>query len=193
MPHVSVVPVFWNSEAIGISQLIAFYKALVAPNAYFGLLTEYSVPSLNQTIGFGDSPSAYIASEANYAVLPDSFIQATMSRWFQNNQLAQPNADGSSYYPIHVPRYDLCASVGCGYHTSFQYNGISVLYGVIPECGCASENTPFIDNLQITASHELAEAVTDPEWGAWIGPGGEIGDLCEGTNQWDAVVLGECQ
>jgi hypothetical protein len=43
----------------------------------------------------------------------------------------------------------------------------------------------------LAASHELTEAVTDPELNAWYtSQGNEIGDLCAynyGTNSWDSA------
>jgi hypothetical protein len=78
-----------------------------------------------------------------------------------------------------------------GYHTSWlEPNGFAVNYAVIPYAGGVNGsfvNNP-VDSMTIAASHELAEAVTDPEpggikgwfddsYGALNNGEGEIGDI----------------
>jgi hypothetical protein len=50
---------------------------------------------------------------------------------------------------------------------------------------------PNADAAVSVASHELTEAITDPELNAWFtAQGNEIGDLCNfvyGTNTWDSA------
>jgi hypothetical protein len=88
-----------------------------------------------------------------------------------------------------------CSSFG-GYHNSFYYgpDGSTVAYAVIPRCGTFGALSGF-DAVTGTASHELAEAATDPDVGSGVHAafgqvdsahlfwevvlgGGEIGDLC---------------
>jgi uncharacterized protein (TIGR03382 family) len=89
----------------------------------------------------------------------------------------------------------------CAYHNTAAASGgiAGFYYGVIPnvtsdgcELGCGPIGGGF-DNTTSVASHELIEAVTDPEVGlalgyapplAWYDPqgqDGEIGDICNGT------------
>ena len=107
---------------------------------------------------------------------------------------------GSTLYVIFYPdTTDItlqgehsCSSFG-GYHNEVSLpDGRHVAYAVIPRCG-GFGGLGEIDELTATTSHELAEAVTDPNpmtnpayqfpegnGVAWaLGGGGEIGDLCE--------------
>lgn len=95
--------------------------------------------------------------------------------------------DGTTHSCISAQTY-------CAYHSSFQRGNVMVRFGVMPDVsahGCAGgcgAGQPF-DNLTVVSSHELIEAVTDPDANtAWVdssrscSPSGEIGDLCAGTS-----------
>jgi len=74
----------------------------------------------------------------------------------------------------------------CGYHD----NDAEVYYAVMPhpDCdGCAG-GLSAIDALTTTSSHELCEALTDPQPGqSWYDDSnGEIGDICP----WQTKKLG---
>ena len=86
----------------------------------------------------------------------------------------------------------------CGYHGYFNSGTTPVLYSNMPyadtnHCqvpGTPSPNSdPAADAAATVTSHELTEAITDPELNAWYSSGGdEIGDLCAwnyGPNTWD--------
>ena len=51
------------------------------------------------------------------------------------------------------------------------------------------------DTVATAASHELTEAITDPELNAWYtAQGNEIGDLCAynyGVNSWDSALANQ--
>jgi hypothetical protein len=95
-----------------------------------------------------------------------------------------------------------CAAI-CGYHYRFQGTvfgqGRDVKYALIPygdcpfDCSSAgvAANGPALDQMTVTLSHELAEAVTDPDITAWTGPRGdpEVADLCDGgfVAEWDGA------
>ncbi len=86
----------------------------------------------------------------------------------------------------------------CAYHSSFTYGGGAVYYGIMPDfsgaCGsCGGESDQF-DGTTVVASHEVAEAMTDPNIGVanqnqdehqlgWYDDvNSEIGDVCEGQS-----------
>ena len=94
-----------------------------------------------------------------------------------------------------------CASFGCAYtdycayHGYFTSGSTTVLYGnepyaAAPYCqgGTSPNGDPAGDSAASITSHELTEAITDPELNAWYSADGEeIGDLCAwtyGTNTW---------
>jgi len=87
----------------------------------------------------------------------------------------------------------------CAYHSYFLSSGVPVIYGNMPYAdtnycqvaGTPSPNgDPAGDAAATVTSHELTEAITDPELNAWYGQNlsDEIGDKCAwnyGTNTWD--------
>ena len=76
----------------------------------------------------------------------------------------------------------------CAYHTLFSGQTIYAFMGAAGvNRGCGGSTAPngdaFADNEANVSSHELIEAVTDPELNAWFTGdlSGEIGDLCNQT------------
>ncbi len=81
----------------------------------------------------------------------------------------------------------------CGYHSSFQFTNAAgkietVKYSVVPyanQSGCDSRGVN--DSMTIIASHEVAEAITDPLGTGWYdGSGNEVGDRCS----WQSYTFG---
>jgi hypothetical protein len=76
----------------------------------------------------------------------------------------------------------------CGYHDAIED---AIFYAVLPYPGCGGcvGNLAEFDALTSTASHELAEAITDPVPGTgWYDDThGEVGDICA----WKTKRLGE--
>ena len=95
--------------------------------------------------------------------------------------------------------YSCAYSDYCAYHSYFGSTTNPVIYGNMPYADpahCQVSGTPSpngeaaADAAANVTSHELTEAITDPELNAWYGGdlGGEIGDLCAwnyGPNTWD--------
>jgi len=91
-----------------------------------------------------------------------------------------------------------CAySTYCAYHSYFGNTSSPVIYGNEPyaaqgfcQAGTSPNNDPAADAAASIASHEITEAITDPEFNAWFASNGaEIGDLCAwnyGVNTWDS-------
>jgi hypothetical protein len=88
----------------------------------------------------------------------------------------------------------------CAYHSAFGTAASPVIYGNEPYgntsvCQVAGtpspHNNPVADAAATSASHEITEAMTDPELNAWYTTSGsEIGDLCAyqyGVNSWDSA------
>ena len=87
----------------------------------------------------------------------------------------------------------------CAYHGVFFNGATPIVYANQPFGDpnfCQVPGTPSphsdaaADTASTAASHEITEAITDPELNAWFtAQGNEIGDLCAynyGTNTWDA-------
>jgi hypothetical protein len=88
-----------------------------------------------------------------------------------------------------------CANMGfCAYHQSFTHNAKLVRYGVMPDQaagGCATGCGPgnAFQNTTDVSSHELIEAVTDPDGTGWYDNNcGEIGDICA-IGQGEAAIV----
>lgn len=85
----------------------------------------------------------------------------------------------------------------CAYHGHTTLNGVPVIYGNLPyayPAGCegtsaSPNNNPDADTESTAMSHEVSEAITDPEASAWFtAKGNEVADLCAynyGTNTYD--------
>lgn len=150
--------------------------------------TEYGV-------GPGSNLNVRLPGVAPTTLL-DSDVQALVANLIADGGVPAPAVgDGggapSELYMMYFPAStsisgsglgQSCQSFG-GYHneSTVPTSGVPFSYGVIPTCGSASET-------QITVSHELLEAVTDPfpmsnpaytssnaNVNGWIG---EVGDLC---------------
>ena len=70
----------------------------------------------------------------------------------------------------------------CGYHSSYTYNGKTILYAVLPynNCsGCSISGKTVLDMMTIVTSHEIRETITDPVNAWWeTSSGYEADDKC---------------
>lgn len=150
-------------------------------------------------------------------------IQKTLPATLSNTDIltlvhTAANAHGSDGHVYHVflrSGVDVCVSAGvcyspnnlstfafCAYHGSVDFRDIGhVVYTVepfqnVPGCSEAqpSPNGPLVDSTNTTLSHELIEAITDPDGDAWFAQnsllefGEEIGDICLNPFGQDPVV-----
>lgn len=131
-------------------------------------------------------------------------LETQLGNWVADGTLPSP-ADGNFtnvLYMVFFPAHTMvtlvsarsmsqsCTSFG-GYHSEFRHNTIHAPYAAVPNCGSMRATTDF-DGVTLAASHEYAEAATDPfpmsrpayvlpanGTTAWGLVGGEVGDLCE--------------
>lgn len=172
-------------------------------------------PGTPQTIGHGvfDGLFPITPSAANNgSTLTDNQIQAELVAQVAAGNLPAPVVDALGnvntvyvlFFPpgttIHLANITSCVPKGfCGYHsTTFaQAKGQNLLYSVLPDmqppsgCAVGCGGSGQLDSVTNVLTHELAEAVTDPDTGlaptiarplAWVQTtdGQEVGDLCEG-------------
>jgi hypothetical protein len=184
----------------------------MASSGVFDWLNEYNTSSPAQTIGrgsFGGSFQITPAASRNGAALVDSTIQTELAAQINTGVLPAPT--DNRIYMIHFPSGKSitdpdgghsCVGGGfCAYHGTFKIGSQNVIYAVLPDMGpgsgcatgCGASASTF-NNQTSVASHELIEAVTDPEVGlapstqltgpplGWTdfiaGGSGEIGDIC---------------
>ncbi len=124
------------------------------------------------------------------ASISDTQIQSYLASLFG---VKIPVASSTVIYGIYFPAgmtitsgTSASCSSFCGYHGHFNYNGTQIKYAVFPylNCsGCTLSGLTVGDMLTIVTSHEVREAVTDPELNAWYDNSGyEADDKCAWHN-----------
>ena len=206
-----------------VSGAECFYKAIV-DSPYLDWLGEYDTvglngaadnnPGSNQRIHRGTAlPTVSLVPKNTSKTIADSDIQAELLAKLAAGKLPAPHVDAEggvdTVYMISFPPgvkvsdfsgQDVCSG-GCAYHWTVTVPGVTagVPYGVIPDCGTGAQNycalgNGVFDTFTGDASHELVEAITDPECGldsgtavarpiAWFDPAqanqeGELADIC---------------
>lgn len=180
--NVEVVAVFWtgNVRAQTQQQIGGFYTA-ITKSAYFDWLSEFDtlglngyadgLPGSNQHIGRGTFWGTKTITPINTkTALTDAEVAAELVAQIQANALPQPKLDAQGNvdtlymfdfpagYDILLEGWHACQQYGA-YHFTTTLNGKSIPYGIHPDC-----NYPW-DTATAIHSHELVEAVTDPEVG----------------------------
>ncbi len=166
--------------------------------------------------GFNVGPGSAVAGAVDNvpltagSTITDALIRSRLQADVNSGLLQAPNAN--TLYVVYV-QPDVAVNLGSGqgttqqgilgYHTAFVGAGaVSIRYAVVVSPGGAAGNSILpeaktaIDQLTAVTSHELAEAVTDPDVNSivnngrlgWFDPQrGEIGDIEE--NNPNAFVL----
>ncbi|GAC1336281.1 MAG: hypothetical protein NVSMB23_00700 [Myxococcales bacterium] len=214
LSRAEVVAVFWSDAVPAALRDGAgpFYKAALA-SSYVDWLSEYdtTIDAVDGSRGTGQHIGRGVLRQAvtlhprtRAKTLTDAAVRKELTAQISAGALPRPGAE--TLYMVHFPKgvqLELggarsCAPGGfCAYHSSFRRGGKEVDYAVLPdlgpgtgcETGCGRGANVF-DNQTAVASHELIEAITDPQVGlgkglaaplAWYdAQGGEIGDLCNG-------------
>jgi hypothetical protein len=186
----------WTTNSTMHNQAQQFDKFLstIVNSNYMDMLSQanYNVYRGSATAGAFDP-----------AMLPSTLDDSTIRNMLANdvnNGTLQP-MDGCRLYFVFVEDNVLVTKTGLGnsktgfegYHTAFL-DGCPIRYAVIPFHGGVNAISPgmsIFDSMTEAASHELAEAVTDPDAGlstpGWyddtfqvpgaMTPGAEIGDV----------------
>ena len=195
--EVNIVSVYWgnqwNADAklsghrIGMDQFFDF----IVTSPLINQFKEYDAGGYVIDTG-QHTGSVVITSSTPGASVTDTAIQHMLQSWIQSEEL--PPFNGNTLYTIFTPSDTIVHMGGgasclsfCGYHDAIQGE---IFYAVLPwpECsGCTSlgGNGDSFKALTVVASHEIAEAITDPIPGqGWYDSAyGEIGDICEGQGK----------
>jgi hypothetical protein len=199
LPHVEAQALFlgneWSSVPADAAQTATVNGFLtdVTGGAYMDALTRagYNVGRGTASAGAVDNLALTPGS-----VITDASIQARIRADVSSGLLQAP--DANRLYIVYVEpnvAVNLGAGQGTtqqgilGYHGAFAGpNGSVIRYAVVAYPGGSAHNsslgTSAIDQLTAVTSHELAEAVTDPDVNfarlGWYDPRrGEIGDITE--------------
>ena len=171
----------------------------ITGSAYMTALTRagYGVGTGTSTAGYIDKANLTAGS-----TITDAFIQAEINADINKGLLTKP--DANKLYVVYVDP-NVAVNLGgatsktsfLGYHGAFAASiGTTIHYAVITSPGGAAGNAGMgrsaIDQLTSVTSHELAEAVTDPNVNfgrlGWYDDklNGEIGDIT--SNNPNALV-----
>lgn len=205
--NVVVVSVLWGPNVDpSVAGAMPQFLTDLTSSSYMDWLCEYNTLGLsgtttNQVIGRGSFGGQFtIKPQHTGTVVDDTDIQAELASQLQEGNLPQPEVDAQGYprtlYIIDFPPGVAVTLQGaqscvdfCAYHSTAVLNGKTVLYAVQPDfgpsSGCAGGcgNGTVLQNQESVHSHQLVEAVTDPEVGinlvGWYdNNNGEIGDIC---------------
>jgi len=206
IPFAGFYAIFWNSTVANSpgsqgystlqSQVAAFAQTFSDGAAYtqadtaadYTIVTQYSsVDTIQPTLAYVGST---VDSKATQSSITDAAVQTYLTGFFNAHPGISPaNTIFGIYFP-HGMKITLQGSASCsafcGYHSSYTYNGIDVKYAVFPytDCtGCSLSGKTVSDMLTIVSSHEIREAVTDPDGTAWWDRVGyEADDKCAWHN-----------
>jgi hypothetical protein len=211
LPHVEVQGLYlgsdWSNNRTYYNQTAQFeaFNRFLPQSSYMDLLTQ-----LGYGVGRGSTAPGTIdrlALNKTY-YLTDSTIRGEIQRFISAGYLQQP--DANRLYVVYVEpgvailddhdNNSTSIKDFAGYHAAFAGRtaggfGADIHYAVMAYAGghnpVYSGLTPF-GSMTLTASHEIAEAATDPNVGygapGWYDDhsGGEIGDI----NRYEALLNG---
>jgi hypothetical protein len=195
---------YWNSSVANATQTSPGYTTLSAQiDAFitsfgndsnysssvttddFSIVQQYGTPIWSTVHNWG----AYVASQQTKSSISDSGIRGFITGLFNNGKVqAATNIIYGVYLPpgMRVMMNGSSCSSFCGYHGHFSYGGVDIRYAVFPYLNCSAcklSNLTVADMMTIVASHEIREAVTDPQLNAWYDNSGyEADDKCAWHN-----------
>jgi hypothetical protein len=205
--------VFWGGQVAPDTQTaLTTWFGDLAQSPIVPMLGQYDTASPAQFITQMHFGGSIIDADAPaQTTISDQDIQVELTRMIDAGTV--PANDGNQLYVMYFPPgatittdYGNSCVAFCGYHGSFYRNGTNAFYAVIPDMtvdpcktACAYDPTP-INDVYMTTSHEVTEAITDAAVGvtptgspsyAWYDPvtGNEIGDICAGLSFTSAAGL----
>jgi hypothetical protein len=195
LANVEVVALYWGApwNADPLATLVGRVDAFldfVLTSKLIDQLGEYSVPGT--AIGHGRRVAS---SVLDTVPTPTSISDQQLRDGLQAALPSLPEPNENRLYAIFLPpNVAIVMNAGrscqtfCGYHDAIDNE---TFYAVLPYPDCAGciGNLAEFEALTSTASHELAEAITDPVPGTgWYDDAqGEVGDICA----WKTKRLGD--
>jgi hypothetical protein len=228
-----IVPVLWNSSVNAqVRNSIAQFYADVTVSSYWSWLSEYDTvgltPGTSQAILAGTSVAAVTlvpsrCKTSASCTLDDAQLQSELVAQIAAGHLPAPTTDctgnSETIYMVHFPPNislsgpgQSCVNGGfCAYHytTTYGTNNVPLIYAAVMDTftgpcatGCGTDPTA-LENQTDIASHELVEAVTDPDvgldtqsvyaapagWGDNDNSCGEIADICADHSPGDTITV----
>jgi uncharacterized protein (TIGR03382 family) len=214
-----LVPVHWGARAPAFARGIEDFYADFLTGPTMDVLAQYgtSIPSESGDAGTGQRilrgtvlPGVVLPGTPDGGFITETALVAGLQAAISAGALPFPDPD--VVYAVHLAPGTLLSdgsatmcTTYCAFHDTFRLDGgapvvFSALPGVGPDAGCACD-------LLSSASHELAEMITNPDVGltptsrsAWWDPAPvdalsdhqEIGDVCErGPNQVGSIAASD--
>ena len=196
--HVKIAVVQWGASSTYASQLESFYAGIVQ-SPYMDWLREYDEPGNSIVRGsvLGTFVDATPPSKTTVDEVAD--IQPELKKLVAAGTVPAPDAD--TLYMIHFAPGIVITQAGdpscssssqnawCAFHGNVTDGSSMLRYAVIPDmspnscaqgCNLGSSSDPFVA-AAISASHEMIEAVTDPDdsSGWYDNNCDELADMCE--------------
>ena len=206
IPFAGFFAVYWNSSVANSpgsqgqttlqAQVRAFGSSFSDGAAYtqtdtaadYTIVTQYSATdTISPVLAYAGD---FVDSRATQSSFSDTKVRNYIAGLFNGGFVRpDPNTIFGVYFPagmrITLQGGASCSSF-CGYHGHFAYNGQDIKYAVFPYTNCAACSLPgkaVADILTIVTSHEIREAVTDPDLNAWYDAAGyEADDKCAWHN-----------
>jgi hypothetical protein len=189
--NAAFLPVFYNGATAAVlkSGIDAFVTNFSNSDPGMKVITQYGKTGNQISASLGHIAD-FVDNQAAPRRISDSGVQSYLAGLFGAGSIP---VSTSTVYGVYLPqgttstlgRYRSCSSY-CGYHSSFTYNGKTILYAVFPynDCsGCSLSGKTVLDMATIVTSHEIREAITDPVNAWWESSSGyEADDKCAWHN-----------
>jgi hypothetical protein len=160
----------------------------------YTIIQQYANAAADPT--FGDLTTAFIDNQQTQKTISDSNIRSYIASLLSANRF--PTSE-STVYGVYLPsgmkitaQGGTSCSAFCGYHGHFTYAGKDIKYAAFPytDCrACSFQGLTATDILTLVTSHEIREAVTDPDLNSWYDAAGyEADDKCAWHNLYQTVA-----
>jgi len=184
-------PIFYNSATAAVLQsgIDAMVNNFSNSDPGMKVITQYSKGGNAISASLGHTGD-FVDNKAAPRRISDSGVQSYLSGLFGAGSIT---ANTSTVYGVYLPQGTIstlgharsCSNY-CGYHSSYTYNGQTILYAVFPydDCsGCLLSGKTVLNMETIVTSHEIREAITDPVNAWWESSSGyEADDKCAWHN-----------
>lgn len=205
IPFAGFFAIYWNSTVAGSagsqgystlrSEVTAFATNFSDGQPYnqsatsdYTIVQQYSATdAISPVLAFAGD---FVDSQAKQSAFSDSKVRSYLASLFASSVVtADPDTVFGVYFPSGMKitlQGGTSCSAFCGYHGHFTYGGQDIKYAVFPytDCrACSVSGKAVADILTIVTSHEIREAVTDPDLNAWFDAAGyEADDKCAWHN-----------
>jgi hypothetical protein len=198
--------IYWNSSLAAKIQggIDGFVNSFSNNSPYSGSdnTADYAIIQQYTDHYLFTARTSYVDTSHDGKKVPNSYADSSVRNYiaslFASGDVA-PDAD--TIYGVYFPSGMRISTQGggscssfCGYHGHFSYGGVDIKYAVFPYTDCRACSMPgkqVIDILTIVTSHEIREAVTDPDLNAWYDAAGyEADDKCAWHNLYQTAGTG---